>query len=59
MDSRDAFDLGRFVTAQEDVYESALAEILSGRKRTHWMWFIFPQIAGLGFSATSARFAIK
>ncbi len=59
MDSRDAFDLGRFVSAQEDVYDSALAEIRAGRKRTHWMWFIFPQIAGLGSSATSTRFAIK
>ena len=59
MDSRDAFDLGRFVSAQEDVSDSALAEIRAGRKRTHWMWFIFPQIAGLGSSATSTRFAIK
>ena len=59
MDSRDTFDLGRFVSAQEDVYESALAEIRGGRKRTHWMWFIFPQIAGLGSSVTSSRFAIK
>ncbi|HEY2163621.1 MAG TPA: DUF1810 domain-containing protein, partial [Gemmatimonadaceae bacterium] len=59
MDSRDTFDLGRFVAAQEDVYDSALAEIRAGRKRTHWMWFVFPQIAGLGFSETSARFAIK
>jgi uncharacterized protein (DUF1810 family) len=59
VDSRDTFDLGRFVSAQEDVYESALAEIRCGRKRTHWMWFIFPQVAGLGSSATSSRFAIK
>jgi uncharacterized protein (DUF1810 family) len=59
VDARDAFDLSRFVAAQEDVYDTALAEIRGGRKRTHWMWFIFPQIAGLGFSATSARFAIK
>ena len=59
MDSRDTFDLGRFVSAQEDVYDSALAEIRGGRKRTHWMWFVFPQIAGLGSSAVSARFAIR
>jgi uncharacterized protein (DUF1810 family) len=59
VDSLDPFGLGRFVSAQEDVYDSALAEIRGGHKRTHWMWFVFPQIAGLGFSATSARFAIK
>jgi uncharacterized protein (DUF1810 family) len=59
VDSLDPFGLGRFVSAQEDVYDSALAEIHGGHKRTHWMWFVFPQIAGLGFSATSARFSIK
>ena len=59
MDSRDTFDLGRFVSAQEGVYDSALAEVRGGRKRTHWMWFVFPQIAGLGSSAVSARFAIR
>jgi uncharacterized protein (DUF1810 family) len=59
VDSRDTFDLGRFVSAQEDVYDSALAEVRGGRKRTHWMWFVFPQIAGLGSSATSSRFAIR
>ncbi len=59
MDSRDTFDLGRFVSAQDGVYDSALAEIRGGRKRTHWMWFVFPQIAGLGSSAVSARFAIR
>ena len=53
------FDLDRFVKAQEGVYESALAEIRAGRKRCHWMWFIFPQVAGLGFSATSQHFAIR
>ena len=46
-DHSDSFDLDRFVAAQEGVYESALAELRSGRKRTHWIWFIFPQIAGL------------
>ena len=44
--------------AQDQVYEGALAELKLGRKRTHWMWFVFPQIQGLGFSAISQRFAI-
>ncbi len=52
-------DLSRFLTAQERDYPTALAEIKSGRKRSHWMWYIFPQIAGLGFSETSRRYAIK
>ena len=53
------FDLERFVTAQEPVYAQALAEIRSGRKRSHWMWFIFPQVQGLGWSSMSQRFAIS
>lgn len=53
------YDLERFVAAQQEVYASALAELRGGRKRTHWMWFIFPQVIGLGFSATSKRYAIK
>lgn len=57
--SSDPFDLDRFVQAQADDYEQALAEIRSGRKRSHWMWYIFPQIDGLGFSSTSRRYAIK
>jgi uncharacterized protein (DUF1810 family) len=53
------FDLDRFVTAQDGgVHERALAELASGRKRSHWMWFVFPQIAGLGVSATSQRYAL-
>jgi uncharacterized protein (DUF1810 family) len=52
-------DLTRFLTAQERDYATALAEIKSGRKRSHWMWYIFPQIAGLGFSETSKFYAIK
>ena len=52
------YDLQRFVDAQEGIFESALAELRSGTKRSHWMWFIFPQIAGLGQSAMSRRFAI-
>ncbi len=55
----DPFDLNRFVEAQEVDFASALAEIKTGRKRTHWMWYIFPQIDGLGFSSTAKRYAIK
>ena len=61
-DSRDAadpFNLDRFVHAQQDVYELAISEIKGGQKRTHWMWFIFPQIDGLAFSATAKHYAIK
>jgi uncharacterized protein (DUF1810 family) len=54
----EAFDLGRFVDAQKSVYESVRAELRRGRKESHWMWFIFPQIEGLGASAMSERFAI-
>ena len=52
-------DLGRFVAAQDGVYDEALVEIRSGRKRSHWMWFVFPQFAGLGSSDTSRHFAIR
>lgn len=55
----DPHNLSRFVQAQENIYEQALAEIRSGRKRSHWMWFIFPQLDGLGFSATSRLYSIK
>ena len=57
--SGDPFDLSRFTRAQERIYESVLAELTSGRKRTHWMWFIFPQIDGLGHSSTAKQYAIK
>jgi uncharacterized protein (DUF1810 family) len=50
--------LERFVEAQEGVYPRALAELKAGRKQSHWMWFIFPQIAGLGHSAMAQRYAI-
>ena len=50
--------LERFVQAQTGIYEQALAELTRGRKQSHWMWFVFPQIAGLGFSAMSQRYAI-
>jgi uncharacterized protein (DUF1810 family) len=52
-------DLKRFTEAQERDYATALAEIKRGRKLSHWMWYIFPQIAGLGFSSTSKFYAIK
>lgn len=51
--------LERYVKAQENVYESALMEIKNGLKETHWMWFIFPQIVGLGYSSTSEYYGIK
>lgn len=51
--------LDRFVSAQRDTYDRALAEIRAGRKRTHWMWFVFPQLAGLGRSATAAYYALS
>ena len=55
----DPCDLNRFVRAQEDDYERALSEITSGQKRTHWMWYIFPQLDGLALSPTAKRYAIK
>lgn len=57
--ANDPFDLSRFLKAQEGDYEDALSEIRSGQKRTHWMWYIFPQLDGLAFSSTSRRYAIK
>jgi len=59
VDRRDPFDLGRFASAQEGIYGSVLAELKRGQKRTHWMWFIFPQIDGLAHSTTSKYYAIK
>lgn len=56
--SQDPFRLQRFVDAQAGAYETALAELKRGRKTSHWIWFIFPQIAGLGFSPTSQFYAI-
>jgi uncharacterized protein (DUF1810 family) len=51
--------LSRFLQAQQEDFETALAEVRSGRKRTHWMWYIFPQLDGLAFSSTSKHYAIK
>jgi uncharacterized protein (DUF1810 family) len=53
------FDLERFVTAQDEVYSAVLSELRDGRKRSHWMWFIFPQIVGLGRSELSQKYAIR
>lgn len=53
------YNLERFIAAQKGCYERALTEICNGRKHSHWMWYIFPQIAGLGFSETSRYYAIK
>jgi len=52
-------DLDRFVTAQAGVYDTALAELTAGQKRTHWMWFVFPQVAGLGTSPAAQRYAVS
>jgi uncharacterized protein (DUF1810 family) len=57
--SGDPYNLGRFLEAQEGDYEQALSEIASGRKRSHWMWYIFPQLDGLAFSSTSKHYSIK
>jgi len=54
----DPFDLKRFVRAQDPVYRDIQGELTRGRKQSHWMWFVFPQVAGLGFSAMSQRYAI-
>ena len=54
----DPFDLDRFVKAQAGIYDVALGELRAGRKRSHWMWFIFPQLAGLGSSPLAQRYAI-
>jgi uncharacterized protein (DUF1810 family) len=56
MPEEDAFHLQRFVTAQAPVYGAALAELQAGRKRSHWMWFVFPQLLGLGHSAMAYRY---
>lgn len=55
----DPYDLQRFVAAQRDVHQQALREIRFGHKASHWMWFVFPQLRGLGASATSHRFGIS
>ena len=59
MSNNDPYNLDRFINAQEHVYQNALSELRSGSKQTHWMWFIFPQIDGLGHSPTSRYYSIK
>lgn len=55
----DPYDLRRFVTAQEPIFDQVCAELRDGRKSTHWMWFIFPQFEGLGRSSMAQRYAIR
>ena len=57
--SADPHDLARFVTAQRGTYEVALDELKSGAKQSHWMWFIFPQVAGLGSSTMATHYAVR
>lgn len=57
--SSDVFNLSRFVEAQEGVYAMALAELRRGRKQSHWIWFVFPQLKGLGFSSMSQKYGIS
>ena len=59
MNQPDPFDLQRFVDAQARVYDTVLGELRDGRKRSHWMWFVFPQLRGLGSSPTAVRFSIS
>lgn len=59
MSSEDQFDLNRFMSAQADVYSKALAELKAGKKRSHWMWYIFPQVCGLGSSPKATHYAIN
>ncbi|KAB0265114.1 DUF1810 domain-containing protein [Microvirga brassicacearum] len=58
MSARDHHHLERFVAAQEPIFDAAMAELKAGRKRTHWMWFVFPQMRGLGSSPTSQFYGI-
>jgi uncharacterized protein (DUF1810 family) len=57
--ANDPFDLNRFVTAQAPVYGQVVGELRDGRKRTHWMWFVFPQLLGLGGSSMAVRYGIS
>ena len=58
-DDTDPYDLQRFVEAQERVYGAVIGELRDGRKRSHWIWFVFPQLRGLGSSPTAARYGIS
>lgn len=59
MTRQDPFDLERFVEAQDPVFDQVLGELRAGSKRSHWMWFVFPQVQGLGHSAMARRYAIS
>ncbi|MDT7730900.1 MAG: hypothetical protein QOK45_1153 [Mycobacterium sp.] len=59
MNAADQFDLQRFVDAQDRCYDTVLAELRAGAKRSHWIWFVFPQLQGLGHSATAVRYGIS
>jgi uncharacterized protein (DUF1810 family) len=59
MPESEPFNLERFVKAQDPVFEGVLTELRAGRKQSHWMWFIFPQVQGLGYSSTTVHFSIK
>ncbi|MGA8210845.1 MAG: DUF1810 domain-containing protein [Nocardioidaceae bacterium] len=59
MPSEDSYDLERFLSAQADTYDPALEELRRGRKQSHWMWYVFPQVAGLGHSPTSRHYALS
>ncbi|MBE9046146.1 DUF1810 domain-containing protein [Pleurocapsales cyanobacterium LEGE 10410] len=59
LNPNDSCDLNRFISAQEGIYHRVLEELKNGSKRSHWMWYIFPQLDGLGRSATARRYAIK
>jgi uncharacterized protein (DUF1810 family) len=59
MNAADRYDLQRFVDAQDRVYDTVLAELRGGRKRSHWIWFVFPQLRGLGHSPTAVHFGIS
>ena len=59
MEGKDPFQLQRFVDAQERQFETALAELEAGHKQSHWMWFVFPQLAGLGRSSTAIFYGIR
>ena len=59
MSTNDPFELGRFLDAQEERFDDALAELRAGRKRTRWMWFVFPQYSGLGSSPASVHYAVR
>lgn len=59
MSTEDPHNLQRFIAAQAQDYESALGELMAGRKESHWIWYVFPQVAGLGYSSMAERYSIR